>query len=199
MMSMPERDYSIFDNDIEGKRFDVQLLRRLFGWLKPYRGRALLAIACVLLAATATVLAPVIVTRVVIDGLLLPGKGMEAPDMGQSALVSWFAEAAAIEALIAACAIYGVWVLAAGLFAHLFRILLAGSVLSGLKDLRRDVFAHLERLPATFYDRVAVGRGMTRVTNAIETLFELLSGFGVLMGEFVPFFVAITIMVYIQP
>lgn len=203
-----ERDYSIFDNEIEGKRFDVQLLRRLMGWLRPYRMRATLALVCVLLAATATVLAPVIVTRVVVDGMLLNTAGgtqaeaqhrLEAPDMGQQELVSWVAGATALDALLAACLVYAVWVLVAGLFSHLFRILLAGSVLSGLKDLRRDTFAHLERLPATFYDRVAVGRVMTRVSNDIETLFELLSGFGVLMGEFVPFFVAVTIMVSINP
>ncbi|PCJ69267.1 MAG: ABC transporter [Rhodobiaceae bacterium] len=198
-----ERDYSVFDNDIDGKRFDLQLLRRLLKWLAPYRRRATLAIACVLLAATATVLAPVIVTRVVIDGMLLAGPdsvgSINAPDMGQQDLVTWMSESTGLNALVAACALYAVWVLVAGLFSHLFRILLAGSVLAGLKDLRRDVFAHLERLPATFYDRVAVGRVMTRVTNDIETLFELLSGFGVLMGEFVPFFVAMTIMLSINP
>jgi len=199
----PARDYSIFDNDIEGKRLDGQLLRRLIGWLKPYRIRVALAVICVLLGASAAVLAPVIVTRVVIDGLLLPGTSngasIEAPDMGQRALVSWMSDLTTLGSLLSACLIYGVWVLIAGLFSHLFRILLAGSVLSGLKDLRRDVFAHLEHLPATFYDRVAVGRVMTRVTNDIETLFELLSGFGVLMGEFVPFIVAITIMLSINP
>lgn len=198
-----ERDYSVFDSDIEGKRFDLQLLRRLLKWLAPYRRRALLAIACVFLAATATVLAPVIVTRVVIDGMLLSGPdstgSIAAPDMGQQDLVTWMSDSTGLSALVAACVVYAVWVLMAGLFSHLFRILLAGSVLSGLKDLRRDVFAHLERLPATFYDRVAVGRVMTRVTNDIETLFELLAGFGVLMGEFVPFFVAMTIMVSINP
>jgi len=198
-----ERDYSVFDNDIDGKRFDLQLLRRLLKWLAPYRPRATLAIACVLVAATATVLAPVIVTRVVIDGMLLVGPdsagSINAPDMGQQDLVTWMSESTGLSALVAACAVYAVWVLVAGLFSHLFRILLASSVLAGLKDLRRDVFAHLERLPATFYDRVAVGRVMTRVTNDIETLFELLSGFGVLMGEFVPFFVAMTIMLSINP
>lgn len=199
----PQRDYSIFDNDIEGKRLDGQLLRRLMSWLKPYRMRIALAVVCVLLGASAAVLAPVIVTRVVIDGLLLPSTGntgsLEAPDMGQRALVAWLSGQTALSALLSASLIYAVWVLLAGIFSHLFRILLAGSVLSGLKDLRRDVFAHLEHLPATFYDRVAVGRVMTRVTNDIETLFELLSGFGVLMGEFVPFIVAITIMLSINP
>lgn len=199
----PQRDYSIFDNDIEGKRLDGQLLRRLMSWLKPYRMRIALAVICVLLGASAAVLAPVIVTRVVIDGLLLPATGntgsLDAPDMGQRALVAWLSDQTALSALLSASLIYAVWVVFAGIFSHLFRILLAGSVLSGLKDLRRDVFAHLEHLPATFYDRVAVGRVMTRVTNDIETLFELLSGFGVLMGEFVPFIVAITIMLSINP
>jgi len=199
----PEKDYSVFDNDIEGKRFDTALLRRLLSWLRPYRGRAFFALCAVLIGATATVLAPVIITRVVVDGLLLvadatPGD-IEAPDMGQKALVAWVSSFGALDMLIAACVVYAGWTLMAGLFSHLFRILLARAVLSGLKDLRRDVFAHLERLPATFYDRVAVGRVMTRVTNDIETLFELLSGFGVLLGEFVPFLVAMSIMLSINP
>ncbi|MEQ9520607.1 MAG: ABC transporter ATP-binding protein [Parvibaculum sp.] len=198
-----DRDYSVFDNDIEGKRFDVALLRRLLGWLKPYRGRALLSLCSVLISATATVLAPVIITRVVVDGLLLTENALpdsvEAPDMGQRALVGFVSSFSALDMLVAACLVYAGWVLMAGLFSHLFRILLARAVLNGLKDLRRDVFAHLERLPAAFYDRVAVGRVMTRVTNDIETLFELLSGFGVLLGEFVPFLVAMTIMMSINP
>ncbi|MCB1647841.1 MAG: ABC transporter ATP-binding protein, partial [Pseudomonadales bacterium] len=45
-----------------------------------------------------------------------------------------------------------------------------------------------------FYDRVPVGRIMTRVTNDIEALYEMLRGMGGLVGEFVPFLVAITIM-----
>src|SRR6185312_14745751 len=56
------------------------------------------------------------------------------------------------------------------------------------------LFAHLERLPSSFYDRVAVGRVMTRVANDVETLFELFAGFGQLAGQMVPFFVAITVM-----
>ena len=35
---------------------------------------------------------------------------------------------------------------------------------------------------------------MTRVTNDIEALFEMLRGIGSLVGEFVPFFVALSIM-----
>ena len=35
---------------------------------------------------------------------------------------------------------------------------------------------------------------MTRVTNDVEALFEMLRGFGSLIGEFIPFFVALAIM-----
>ncbi|MDH3643339.1 MAG: ABC transporter ATP-binding protein/permease, partial [Gammaproteobacteria bacterium] len=55
-----------------------------------------------------------------------------------------------------------------------------------------------ETRPSSFYDRVAVGRVMTRVTNDIEALYELLRGLGSLIGEFVPFFVALGIMLAID-
>ena len=58
--------------------------------------------------------------------------------------------------------------------------------------------AHLETRPSSFYDRVAVGRLMTRVTNDVEALYELLRGLGTLIGEFVPFFVALTVMLAID-
>jgi ATP-binding cassette, subfamily B, multidrug efflux pump len=49
-------------------------------------------------------------------------------------------------------------------------------VINGLRDLRLDLFRHLETRPSSFYDRVAVGRIMTRVTNDVEALYELLRG-----------------------
>ncbi|MGI9219643.1 MAG: ABC transporter ATP-binding protein, partial [Woeseiaceae bacterium] len=57
---------------------------------------------------------------------------------------------------------------------------------------------HLETRPSSFYDRVAVGRVMTRVTNDIEALYELLRGLGSLIGEFLPFFVALAVMLAID-
>ena len=44
------------------------------------------------------------------------------------------------------------------------------------------------------YDKVPVGRIMTRVTNDVEALYEMLRGMGSLVGEFVPFFVALLVM-----
>jgi ATP-binding cassette, subfamily B, multidrug efflux pump len=73
-------------------------------------------------------------------------------------------------------------------------VLLARSVLGALSDLRYDLFHHFEHRPSSFFDRVAIGRVMTRVTNDIEALFQLLSGWGVLIGQFVPLGVALAVM-----
>ena len=51
-----------------------------------------------------------------------------------------------------------------------------------------------QRRPSSFYDRVAVGRIMTRITNDVQALFELMMGLGMLIGEFVPFALALVIM-----
>ena len=64
--------------------------------------------------------------------------------------------------------------------------------------MRHDLFAHMEHRPASFYDRVAVGRVMTRITNDVQALFELLMGLGMLIGEFVPFFLGLAIMLAID-
>jgi len=56
------------------------------------------------------------------------------------------------------------------------------------------VFVHLEGLAPAFFDHVAVGRLMTRVTNDVEVLLELFWGLGMLVGEVVPFFLALALM-----
>jgi ATP-binding cassette subfamily B protein len=198
-MSAPKKDYSVFEDDIDTRKFDIGLIWRLTKWIAPYRKQMLLALLLVLLAASAAVMAPVVVSRVVIDGVLLNAPNVNAPDFGQRDLAQWLQDLSGLHPLVVACSLYALWIALWALLGHGFRITLARAVLRALRDLRRDLFAHLERLPSSFYDRVAVGRVMTRLTNDIETLFELLAGFGVLLGEFVPFFVAVTIMAVLDP
>ncbi|MFO7896895.1 MAG: ABC transporter ATP-binding protein [Candidatus Cloacimonadales bacterium] len=53
-------------------------------------------------------------------------------------------------------------------------------------DLRRDLFSHLSKMPLKFYDTNPVGRLVTRVTNDVRTLDEMLSnGLVQLLQEFV--------------
>jgi ATP-binding cassette subfamily B protein len=100
--------------------------------------------------------------------------------------------------IAAACLLYGGLQLMWAVTGHLHRMTLVNSVINGLRDLRQDLFEHLETRPSSFFDRVAVGRIMTRVTNDIEALYELLRGLGTLIGEFVPFLVALIIMLAVD-
>ena len=124
---------------------------------------------------------------------------MELPDFGMNAATNWIALHSGLTHVAAGCALYVLITTAWAIAAHYHRVSLAKAVLGALRDLRLDLFSHLETRPAAFYDHVAVGRVMTRVTNDIEVLFQLLSGFGVLIGEFVPFLVAFSLMIALDP
>ena len=50
-----------------------------------------------------------------------------------------------------------------------------------MRDLRRELFAHVQRLPIAFFDRNPVGRLVTRVTSDVESLNELFTA-GVVAG-----------------
>jgi ATP-binding cassette, subfamily B, multidrug efflux pump len=51
-------------------------------------------------------------------------------------------------------------------------------------DLRREIFAHLQRLDVAYYDRTPVGRVITRLTSDVDALNELFtSGFVAVFGD----------------
>jgi ATP-binding cassette subfamily B protein len=188
------RDHSIFDAELSGRSFDLRLTLRLLRRLRPYRVRVAGSVACILGMSLGAVLLPIITARVVIDGVLLQAEGRAAPDFGMHELAAMVAASTGLPLLGAACVLYGGIGAAMLGLAHASRMLLSRAALSGLRDLRRDLFVHLQELPPGFYDKVAVGRVMTRVTNDVEVLYQLLVGFGMLVGEMFPFFLALGLM-----
>ena len=193
-----KRDYAIFEADISGAVLNMQLLRRLLRWLAPYKLQLLLSTALVLLASTLQILLPIIISLVVIDHILRNESGAETPDFGMIELNDALALAFGMPPLLAACILYAVLQVSSAVIGHAHRMTLIQAVINGLRDLRLDLFSHLETRPSSFFDRVAVGRIMTRVTNDVEALYELLRGLGTLIGEFVPFFVALAVMLAID-
>jgi ATP-binding cassette subfamily B protein len=193
-----KRDYAIFEADISGAVLNMQLLRRLLRWLAPYKLQLLLSTVLVLLASTLQILLPIIISLVVIDHVLRDESSTDTPDFGMIEFNQSLAGSLDIPPLLAACILYGVLQIGSAVFGHAHRMTLIQAVINGLRDLRLDLFSHLETRPSSFFDRVAVGRIMTRVTNDVEALYELLRGLGTLIGEFVPFFVALAVMLAID-
>jgi ABC-type multidrug transport system fused ATPase/permease subunit len=50
-----------------------------------------------------------------------------------------------------------------------------------VRDIRRDQFDHVQRLPMRFFDNYPVGRLVTRLTNDLENLAEMFSGGAILL------------------
>ena len=189
-----ERDYSVFEADISGAALNLTLLRRLVGWLRPYKGLIAISSILVLVASALQILLPIIISLVVIDHILRGNSSNNSPDFGLVELNVTLSEFFGLPHLIIACGMYVVFQLGSASIGHAHRMTLVQAVINGLRDLRLDLFSHMETRPSSFFDRVAVGRVMTRVTNDVEALYELLRGLGTLVGEFVPFFVALFVM-----
>lgn len=192
------RDYSMFDAELSGTAMNLTLLRRLMKWLQPYRRTFAFSVVLVLISSTLAVLLPVVMSIVIIDHIILQEVDVQTLDLGTIETTEWLAQQSGLSMLAAACLLYGGLQLMWAVTGHLHRMTLVNSVINGLRDLRQDLFEHLETRPSSFFDRVAVGRIMTRVTNDVEALYELLRGLGTLIGEFVPFLVALIIMLAVD-
>src|ERR671918_664650 len=112
------------DLDSPATKYDAALLRRLVGYLRPYRGLA--AAAGLLLLG---LLAALYVATLLFELVVEYGGALLTTFVGQRVMY----------------------------------------------DLRMEIFAHLQRLSVTYFDRNPVGRLMTRVTSDVETLNELFS------------------------
>lgn len=194
-----QRDHAMFDADLSGAVLNMHLLGRLMHWLKPYKLSLLISTVLVLITSTLQILLPIIISLVAIDHIFRNESDADTPDFGLIELNTYLVDVTGLPPLVIACLMYGVIQILWAFTGHAHRMTLIGAVIKGLRDLRLDLFRHLETRPSSFYDRVAVGRVMTRVTNDVEALFELLRGLGSLIGEFVPFFVALTVMLAINP
>ncbi len=190
----PRADHAMFDSELSGGVLNLHLFGRLMKWLVPYR--VMLAISCVLIliASYLAVIMEILISRVLVDYIIVGDTDGNMPDLYMIALTRWVEAQLGVEPIFAAGILFFVIMVAFAIIGHLHRMTLIDSIVKGLRDLRQDLFAHMETRPMSFYDKVAVGRIMTRVTNDVESLYEMLRGMGSLVGEFVPFFVALTIM-----
>lgn len=147
------------DDDAIAKGYDGRLMRRLLRYTRPYRRLVAGALVLLMLEGALQLVGPLL-TQQVID-VAVPAK-----DVRRIALLA----AAFVGALVAQffCA-YGETMLTALLGQRI------------MQDLRQELFAHLQRLSISFFDRSPVGRLTTRVTSDIEALNELFTA-GVVAG-----------------
>src|SRR5256712_1495850 len=150
------------EDEILGKAYDAQLTRRLIGYLGPYKVWVIVALA-LLLAMSLAQIAPPIIAKYIVDQAVIPAVSGE---LGRD-------EAFARLALLG---VLYLLVLAAGAGLRFAQTLLTTWVgQRAMYDLRLELFRHLQFLSLSFFDRNPVGRLMTRITNDIDALTDMVT------------------------
>jgi ATP-binding cassette subfamily B multidrug efflux pump len=151
---------NIHEEEALGKAYDSRLLRRLLEYLRPYRWRVVLALALVAVV-TPLEMAPPKLFQVAIDKHLVPG------------LRHAISEAQAWHGVLLISVVF-LAVLIFDFLAQYIQIRIMQRVgQQTMYDMRRAIFAHLQRLPMCFFDRNPVGRLVTRVTTDVDALNDL--------------------------
>ncbi len=166
------------EEEVLGKAYDARLMRRLLGYLRPYRGMTVGALVLILASSVFQLVGP-LATAVAIDLFIRP-RGSEGQISAPSQWIRGQLLARGIDP--AQTAVQGLTVISLVFLAALVLTFLTlyaqGYVLQLMgqyimKDLRRQIFGHLQRLPLGFYDRNPIGRLVTRVTTDVDALNEM--------------------------
>ena len=150
------------EDEVLGKAYDAALTRRLVGYLAPYRSWVAVAIALLLLQSLAQILPPIIAKEIVDQAVIPAVTGTLARDDAFTRL--------------AVLGVVYLLVLGVGASIRYGQTILTTWVgQKAMYDLRLELFRHLQFLPLGFFDRNPVGRLMTRITNDIDALTDMVT------------------------
>src|SRR5947199_207699 len=146
----------------DGSSSAARLMRRLLGYLRPYRGLVVLGLG-IILGLSVTEAAPPVLAKFIVDNAITPAVN------GQIGVDEGFARLAPL-----GIAYIVVLLVSSGL--RYGQTMLASYVgQKAMYDLRVQLVANLQGLSLTFFDRNPVGRLMTRITNDIDALTDMVT------------------------
>jgi len=161
-----------YEKDLLEKQIDKKIAFKLFGYIKPYRFLLGLTIFLLLLTAGLEILGPYLV-KIAIDRYITPGK---------------------FEGLVYVVVLYGLVILFEFIIQY-FQVYFTEYMGQKIMyDMRMNIFAHINKMPMSFFDKNPTGRIMTRVTTDVQTLNEMLSSGTVTLFGDVFMIMGITVM-----
>ena len=177
-----------WDYEDLGRVYDPRLVGRIVPMLRPYKFRAVIAVISMFVFAIASYAQPYVMataTQSIVDKLRS-------------------GDAAAIAAVDAEIVKYGLLLVVLATISFIsgaVQRLMTGYVGHRiLRDMRSNMFAHLNRLSLSFYDREEVGRIMSRVTSDVVTLQELITtGFLNILADAVGLALIVGFLFWLDP
>ncbi|MFQ5649132.1 MAG: ABC transporter ATP-binding protein [bacterium] len=143
----------IHAEEVLGKAYDSRLMKRLLSFLKPYKFQIVLSVFTLLIASMAHLAGPFL-TKIGIDDHISKSD---------------------YHGLTFICIIYGGVLILEFLFQFLQTYLVNWIGQKAMYDMRSQIFAHIQTLPVSYFDRNPVGRIVTRVTTDVGSLHQMLS------------------------
>jgi ATP-binding cassette subfamily B protein len=167
------------EEEVLGKAYDSRLMRRLLGYMRPYRALVALSLMFLLAQSLLQVLGPLL-TKTAVDRYLDPTRagGHAASPFDPLLPADPWAGLTRIGVLYL-LVLGGTFITE---FVQTYVMQYTGQL--AMFDLRRELMEHLQCLDVAFYDRNPVGRLVTRVTTDVDVLNDLFaSGLVSILGD----------------
>jgi len=160
------------EDEVLGKAYDAKLMKRLLGFIEPYKKYVIFAIILNVFVAILSAVGPML-TKIAVDDYI------KKSDYDGLLLISLI--------------LLGSLILQATIqyFLTYFTQFIGQKTLF---DIRTKIFNHIQTLSLKFFDRTPIGRLVTRATNDVEALGELFSS-GIVM-VFYDIFIIIGILLF---
>ena len=166
------------EEEVFGKAYDPKTVRRIWAYVKPYRHKIYLSVAALLVLTTTQLAIPLIIGNA-IDNALVPG--------GEPANLLWAVGAFAIAVLFNFGASWVQETQVGQVAEHV------------LFDMRRAMFAQLQRVSLSFMDKTEVGRLMSRLQGDVNSMQEFLETSVISVGDIVLLFGIIAVLLSLDP
>jgi ATP-binding cassette subfamily B protein len=148
------------EDDARARAYDTRLAGRVWAFTRPYQGTVSLSAALFPLLAAVDIVQPYLV-KVAIDAHILKGDWA-----GLSRIAALFLLTLTVQYALR--------------YAQIYLATWTGQRV--VHDLRAALFAHVQTLPAAFFDRNPVGRLMTRILGDVEAIGEVFTAGVVAIG-----------------
>ncbi|WP_028734598.1 ABC transporter ATP-binding protein [Rhizobium leguminosarum] len=167
---------------------------RFFGLLKPYWKELILAGLTALSASAASVLAPIVIMKVLVDGILSSSPDEKSLSYYQYDIALLISRDVGISLFHSGLLLAILWIFIWGVSYYLYRVLTNRIIKNCVSNLRIFLFEKIVFLPSSHHDRASHSSAVLPLTTDIDTLNEAFVGVVTLIGETLPFALAMVII-----
>lgn len=189
------------EDEVQQRAYDAHLMRRLLGYVGPYKKFLFAAVLLLLASALFSSIVPWLNWHAISRYINSPARVELEGQLRASGAPSQTAVSAQAEldkaGLYRLAALITVLMVAEAATRFTQMLIVAWLGQKAMLRMRVEIFAHLQRMSLRFLDRNPVGRLMTRVTNDVEKLQEtIVSGVVQVVNDLAVVFVVLGFMLY---